>query len=99
MYARVSTFEGPPGRLDDMTGHAREYVLPRLRQLDGFEGFVVLHDRSSGKLLSVTLWEGEEALRASDEAAARLRGESTETVGGTVAGVEEYEVALFEAPS
>jgi hypothetical protein len=47
----------------------------------------------------VTLWESEEALRASDTAAARIRGGVAEATGGTVASVENYEVVVFEAPS
>jgi hypothetical protein len=46
----------------------------------------------------VTLWESEEALRASDTAAARIRGGVAEATGGTVASVENYDV-VFEAPS
>jgi hypothetical protein len=47
----------------------------------------------------VSLWESEEALRATDEAAARIRGGVVEATGGTVASVENYEVVVFEAPS
>ena len=47
----------------------------------------------------VAFWESEEALRASDEAAARIRGGVTEATGGTIASVENYEVVVFRAPS
>ncbi len=47
----------------------------------------------------MAFWESEEALRASDEVAARIRGGVTEATGGTIASVENYEVVVFQAPS
>jgi hypothetical protein len=50
-------------------------------------------------MVGITFWESEEALRATEEGANRLREESAEAGGGTVAGVQRYEVGLFEVPS
>ncbi len=99
MYARVTTLEGPPDRIDDGIRHVREQVLPQLQQLDGFKGFIALGDRQSGKLLGVALWESEEALQATEEAVSRIRSGAAEATGGTVAGVEQYEVTVFEVSS
>ena len=99
MHARVSIFEGAPDEIDEALRQAREQVLPQARQMDGFKGIIALGDRQSGKTLGITLWESEEDMRASEEAANRLREESAEAGGGTVAGVERYEVGLFEVPS
>ena len=99
MHARLTTVEAPQDRMDDATRHIQEQVLPQLQQLDGFEGFIALRDRGSGRVRGVAFWESEEALRASDEAAARIRGGVTEAFGGTVASVENYEVVVFRAPS
>src|SRR5215211_7573828 len=99
MHARLTTIEAPPDRMDDATRHVQEQILPQLQQLDGFNGFIALRDRGSGRVRGVALWESEEALRATDEAAARIRGGVVEATGGTVASVENYEVVVFEAPS
>jgi hypothetical protein len=100
MHARVSIFEGPPDMIDEGLRHAREVILPQAKEMDpGFKGIIALTDRQSGKLLGITFWESEEAMRASEEAANRLREESAEAGGGTVAGVERYEVGLFELES
>lgn len=99
MYARVTTLEGRPENLDHATEHVRDQLLPQLKQHDGFKGFIALGDRQSGKLLGIVLWENEEALRASEEAASRLRDESAEAIGDTVEGVERYEVSVFEVSS
>jgi heme-degrading monooxygenase HmoA len=99
VYARVSTLEGPPELMDEVLRQAREVVLPQGRQMEGFKGMISLGDRQSGKTLGITFWESEEAMRASEEAANRLREESAAASGDTIAGVERYEVGLFEVES
>ena len=99
MYARVSTLEGPPEHMDEGLRQAREVVLPGAKQIEGFKGMIALGDRQSGKTLGITFWESEELMRASEEAAARLREEAAEAGGDTIAGVESYEVGLFEVES
>ena len=99
MYARVTTIEGTPDKMDDASRHVREQTLPQLQQMDGFKGFAALADRHSGKVLGVAFWESEEALRATEEAVSSVRSGAAEAAGGTVAGVEQYEVFVFEAPS
>jgi hypothetical protein len=47
----------------------------------------------------VAFWESEEALRATEQAVSGVRGGAAEAAGGIVAGVEEYEVLVNEAPS
>jgi heme-degrading monooxygenase HmoA len=69
-----------------------EHVLPALRMQAGFAGALVLADRGSGKVLAVTLWESEQAMEATEEAAYWLRVFSAEVAGGTVRAVERYEV-------
>jgi len=96
MFARVSTFEGAPEHVDEQIRYAREQVLPALEELEGFSGILGLADRQSGKVLAVTLWESEQAVRASEEAANQLRDESAETASETIAGVERYEVTFAE---
>jgi heme-degrading monooxygenase HmoA len=99
MHARVTTLEVPPDRMDDATRHVQEQVLPQLSQMEGFKGFIALGSRQSGKLQGVAFWESEEALRATDEAVVRIREGAAEAGSGTVAGVEEFEVSVFEVPS
>src|ERR671912_750456 len=99
MHTRVTTLEVPPDRMDEAKRHLQERVLPQLRQMEGFEGFVALGSSQSGKLQGVAFWESEEALRATDEAVVPVREGVAEASGGTVASVEEFEVSVFEAPS
>ena len=99
MHARLTTIEGLPDRMDDASSHIREQTLPQLQQMDGFKGFLALADRQSGKVLGVAFWESEEVLRATEEAVSSVRSGAAEAAGGTVAGVEQYEVIVNEAPS
>jgi heme-degrading monooxygenase HmoA len=99
MHARMTSMEGSSERLDEGLREIREDVLPQLQQQDGFKGFIVFDNRQSGKMVGFSLWESEQAMRASEEVADRTRRESAETMSGTIAGVERYEVALFEVPS
>jgi heme-degrading monooxygenase HmoA len=85
--------------MDDAKRNVREQVLPRLSQMEGFKGFVALGSSQSGKLQGVAFWESEEALRATDQSVVPIREGAAEAAGGTVAGVEEFEVFVFEAPS
>ena len=99
MHARVNTIEGSPDRMDDATRHIEEQTMPQLRQMEGFQGFVALGDRQSGKVLGVAFWESEEALRATEQALSSVRSGAAEAAGGTLTSVERYEVLFNEAPS
>jgi heme-degrading monooxygenase HmoA len=99
MYARVTTIQGAPAKIDDAKGHIQEQTLPQLQKMEGFKGFLALGDRNSGKVLGVAFWESEEALRATEEAVTSVRSGAAEAADGTVASVEHYEVFVNEAPS
>jgi heme-degrading monooxygenase HmoA len=96
MVARVSRFEGQSAdRTEQGIEMFREQVLPAARQMDGFEGALLLVDPSTSAAMSITLWESEEAMSASEEAANRLRSEAGERIGSQ-ATVERYEIAVSE---
>ena len=94
VHARVSTLQGPAEQVDEGIRYVRDTVMPRAAQLDGYKGAYLLIDRQSGESVSVTLWESEEALRASEEAADRLRGDAAGNLGAEIASVKRYEVVL-----
>ncbi len=96
MFARVSEFEARPEQLDKMKREGVEHVLPALRIQEGFNGGLVLANRRSGKVLAVALWESEQAMDATEEAAHWLRAFGAETAGGMLKGVERYEVFFLE---
>lgn len=61
------------------------------------KGAILLVDRESGDAIAITLWEDEQALRASEEAANALRADAADRMGAAqVPTVARYEVAVFE---
>jgi hypothetical protein len=96
VFARVSEFEARPEQLDEMNREGEEHVLPALRMQDGFSGGLVLADRQSGKVLAVTLWETQQAMDVTEEAAHWLLAFGVETAGGTIKDVGRYEVFFAE---
>ena len=96
MFARVTTFEGPREHVDDFRHALVEHMLPALRRLAGYQGVLILADRQGGKVLGVSLWEGEEAMGASEEAAYWFRTYGAETAGGMLKSVKKYEVFFSE---
>ena len=96
MHARVTTIEGQPDRIDSAIQQVRDEVLPVLREQEGWKGFTVLVDRSSGKMIGLSFFEDESALGASDPAVADSRARAAETSGAPAPRVERLEVVIDE---
>jgi heme-degrading monooxygenase HmoA len=97
MYARVSTYEGTRESVERSLAQGEELV-PLVRGMQGSRGLLLLVDRDSGREVSITLWEDEDAMRASEQAADRLRRDSAASSGQTIVSVDRYEVALLDVP-
>jgi heme-degrading monooxygenase HmoA len=96
VFARVTRTEGAsPQALEERVRVARERVLPKARELDGFKGVVALGDGESGAGLLIVFWEDEQSLKASAEQAGKLR---SETYGSdeSETSVEAFEVMMLE---
>lgn len=96
MFARVSTLQGPPDQIDEGIRSVQEQVIPAARQMSGFKGMLALADRSKGKMVGITLWDSEDALRQSEEAANQLRSGAAGAGGGEIVSVERFEVVVDE---
>ena len=94
MHARVTTLSGSPDNAEAGIANFRDNVVPYAKS-DG-KGAILLIDRESGKAVAVTLWEDEEAMRASEESANALRADAAQQMGAEQPTVERYEVAVFE---
>lgn len=94
MHARVTRYDGAPPQSIEATLQAKKGVLPtEFGQTEGMKGTIFLADPQSGAVVVVSLWRDEEALRASEEEATRVREEVTGP--GETASVEHFEVALL----
>ena len=92
VFARVSQFSVPPKSQEEVNRAAEEHIRPALRMQIGFCGDLLLGDKESGKMLTVTLWEDEESMHATDEASHWFRSFAAQETGGRVETVDHYEV-------
>ncbi|MBB5018510.1 heme-degrading monooxygenase HmoA [Chitinivorax tropicus] len=65
MFSRVMHIQSKPGRLAEITSLFQDSVLPALRRQEGFVSTLLLTDPATGKGMSITIWQSEEALKAS----------------------------------
>ena len=76
-----------------MARRFEEVVVPMLRELDGFQGAMVLADRTSGVNIAISYWESEAAMHASEAAVSQPRQEAEAAAQARSASVvEEFEV-------
>lgn len=103
MWVRMSTLQGPQNQSDEeieqLLKVVRETVIPAAKQMDGYSGVLTLGDRSSGKTVSLTFWESEDAMKASEEAANRLRQQAAADMDEEIVAVDRFEVFINEAPN
>jgi heme-degrading monooxygenase HmoA len=95
MHARLTRFEGSPERIDDAVRQSEDVWLPSLREIDGFQGVTTLADRSTGTIVSITFWESEDAMRASEERVSAVRKDVADAVSlRAQPTIERYEVVV-----
>ena len=92
MFARVTVTRSSPERVNEMSRHIREQIIPKAKSLAGFKTGYWLINRKTGNGLTVTFWESEEAERASQSDAAKVREQAQKALGLQVVSVEAYEV-------
>ena len=92
MFARVTSGDLSPEDVEKFVAMVRDQVDPRAEKLGGFKGGYWLADRESGRVMGITMFESEEALRASQSQADRIRDESSRQAGLTPPSFTSYEV-------
>ena len=66
MYSRVVTVQVQPDKLEEAISIFQNSVLPAAKQQKGFISLMLLTDRSTGKGVSVGMWETEADLKANE---------------------------------
>jgi quinol monooxygenase YgiN len=94
MYARSSTFQGEPGRMDAGIGFVRDRVMPSLMEIDGCIGVSQIVNRENGRTIITSAWRDEESLLNSDSMVTDLRERGTDIIGGRPT-VEVWEIAAL----
>ena len=91
MFARTSIWTGTPEALNKWAAGAQT-VRSFVEALDGNVGAFLFVDRSNGRALTVTLWNSDEAARASDVAADQSRARTMAATGVELLERGQYEV-------
>ena len=92
MHARVDSYQASdPDRLVE----GFKSVTDALEGIDGFSHAYFMIDRDSGRAMSITMWDSEDALDASVSHADELRRKGTEPSGATIESVQHYEIPLM----
>ena len=94
MYARSTTIQGDPTRIDTLIAFVRDEVMPMITAIDGNVGLSMLVDRESGRCIATSSWESEEARSASFGALAEARARGGEILGGDVQ-TDDWEIAVM----
>jgi heme-degrading monooxygenase HmoA len=94
MHARMGRITFSPDKADDVESHVRENVVPRYEETDGFKGFTLMLDRSSGQGVGISFWESEDAMHASDAFGDQARQGAAEAGEGSDQGRQYFEVAI-----
>jgi heme-degrading monooxygenase HmoA len=93
MFARVSRYRAD--QANDRLLEGFQDTIGPLQQVDGFSHAYFLVDRDTGTAVSMTIWESEDAMSASEAGGEERRRERTETGGASVESVDHYEVGLI----
>ncbi len=96
MYARVHTLETTPESHDEGVGIIRDQLLPWTRESTGFRGLIGLSNHERTTALVITLWDDEEAFRASERAGDELGKLTASVTGAMRRSLDDFEVTLFE---
>jgi heme-degrading monooxygenase HmoA len=95
MFARVSTYRTTAESTADGPS---EDTLRHVLEIPGCRGIYFLNGTASDKALSVTLWDTEEALTASQQAANKLRSATSGEQKIQILEVEEFKVTASKLP-
>ena len=95
MYARSTSVQGDPARIDDGIRYVREEVMPAVTGMEGCIGLSMLVDRGNGRVIVTTSWTSEDAMRATDINVSALRSRAAEIMASEAPEVSQWEIAMM----
>jgi heme-degrading monooxygenase HmoA len=96
MHARLTTYTAPD--IDKFVS-GFQGAGEALSQIPGQAGAFVLVDRESGKALTLSLWETQDALQSSREGPNESRDQAIADAAASVESIAEYEVPIVAQPT
>jgi hypothetical protein len=97
MYGRLVEVEGvDPSKREEVLGIMRERIIPGLKEIEGFAGFISLVDEQNRRARSVVLWETREGAEEAERQFGPKREEIVRGIGGTVRSADLYGAPIVE---
>ena len=97
MYARVISFgEATPDKREAAIEMIRGTVIPLLRTIDGYEGYLSLYDEDNQRAKAIILWDSKDSAEAAEEQLRERRKGMTAQVGITIESVDLYEAPVAD---
>lgn len=96
MYVTVTRTKGAPGQPLEVATMTGEEMLPWLRDIDGFEGLLMLSNEAEATTLVLTFWKDREVAERHRAARTRFRDRVTAAAQVTIEEVVEYEVSFAD---
>jgi len=93
MFARVSAYHADEDN-QKLLGAFQDTIGP-LQTVEGFSHAYFLVDKDTGRAVSITIWEDEDAMSASEAGGEERRKRRAEISGASVDAVDHYEVSLI----
>jgi hypothetical protein len=97
VYGRLVEIEGvDPSMREEVVAQIREKIIPGLKEIEGFAGFISLVDEPNRRARSIVLWETKEGADEAERQFAARREEMVRGMGGTVRSADLFEAAIVE---
>ena len=97
MFGRLVEIEGvDPSRREEVLGIINETIIPALKEIEGFAGFISLVDEENRRARSIVLWETREGADEAERQFAAKREEIVRGMGGTVRSADLYEAPIVK---
>jgi heme-degrading monooxygenase HmoA len=91
VFTRIGTWQGSPDELEEWVTRASRDVKPNVSRQPGLIAAFWLVDRENGKGLTVTVWESEAAMCASERFRERSQAQTADATGASVT-TDRFEV-------
>jgi heme-degrading monooxygenase HmoA len=92
VYARSTTFEASPDRIDAGIAYFCDEVMPALSTMDGYVGMSLLAHRESGRCILTTAWQDSAAMQSSADRIPPLRDRAAEVLQASLS-VDKWQIA------
>ncbi len=96
MHVRALTFQVQPGKMQEGIDIFKNSVVPAQKAQKGYQGSYLMTDASSGKALTISVWESEADMMAGESSGGYLQ-EQIAKIGNLISGTpafDHYELSV-----